>query len=45
MDIHRIDYLVRVCGYGLDEAWKTLQRKEEVVDAVRSLEKHHNNQR
>ena len=40
LTIIRIDYLVRVCGYGADEARKTLKRKDEVADAVRSLEKH-----
>jgi len=37
----KMDYLVNVCGYGVEEARKTLGRKEEVIDAVRSLEKHH----
>ncbi|CCX05306.1 Endonuclease/exonuclease/phosphatase [Pyronema domesticum] len=37
----KLDYLVSICGYGLEEAQQTLSRKEEVVDAVRSLEKHY----
>jgi len=37
----KMDYLVNVCGYGVEEARRTLGRKEEVIDAVRSLGKHH----
>lgn len=36
---NRMDYLVNVCGYGTEEARRTLERKEDVIDAVASLEK------
>ena len=36
-----MDYLVRICGYGVEEAQRTLERKEEMVDALRSLEMRH----
>ncbi|TGZ77171.1 DNase I-like protein [Ascodesmis nigricans] len=35
----KMDYLVNVCGYGTEEARRTLERKEDVIDAVASLEK------
>lgn len=34
----KLDYLVHVCGYDADLARRTLEYKEEVIDAVRSLE-------
>ncbi|CAZ86314.1 unnamed protein product [Tuber melanosporum] len=35
----KLDFLVNVCGYGLEEARRSLGGKEGVVEAVRSLQK------
>jgi len=40
----RLEYLVRVYGYGADEAQRTLRSKGEIVDAIRTLEESYQQQ-
>lgn len=37
-DGYRMDFLVKVCGYAIEDARRTLVKQEGMVDAVNSLQ-------